>query len=171
MLRNYEIMYIIKPTLDEDSIDAVAKKIDDQLTALKSIVEKTEKRGRKRLAYEVKDFKDGFYVLTYFQADPAALTEFERLLKLNDDVIRHLIIRLEDEALAAAEVAKQAVSIPRPVAAPVAAPAPTQAAAPAAAPAATATATATAPEPEAEAEVEAAPEAEAEAAPVSTPAV
>ena len=115
MLRNYEIMYIIKPTLDEDSIDAVAKKVDDQLVALGSTIEKSEKRGRKRLAYEVKDFKDGFYVLTNFKADPAQLTEFERLLKLNDDVIRHLIVRLDEEALAAAEAAKQAAAAPKPV--------------------------------------------------------
>jgi small subunit ribosomal protein S6 len=111
-------MYIIKPTLDEDSIDAVAKKVDDQITALKGTVEKTEKRGRKRLAYEVKDFKDGFYVLTTFQADPASLTEFERLLKLNDDVIRHLIVRLDEEALAHAEALKAAAANPQPPAAP-----------------------------------------------------
>ena len=119
MLRNYEIMYIIKPTLDEDSIDAVAKKVDDQIVALGGSIEKTEKRGRKRLAYEVKDFKDGFYVLTNFKADPKQLTEFERLLKLNDDVIRHLVVRLEDEALAAAEAARAAAAAAK-AAAPVA---------------------------------------------------
>lgn len=112
-------MYIIKPTLDEDSIDAVAKKVDDQIGGIGGSIEKTEKRGRKRLAYEVKDFKDGFYVLTFFKADPAQITEFERLLKLNDDVIRHMIVRLEDEALAAAEAAKQAAAAPKPAAAPV----------------------------------------------------
>ncbi|MDB5098259.1 MAG: ribosomal protein [Cyanobacteria bacterium RYN_339] len=118
MLRNYELMYIIKPTLDEDSIDAVAKKIDDQIAGNKGIVEKSEKRGRKRLAYEVKDFKDGFYVLTSFQADPASLLELERLLKLNDDVIRHLVIRLDEEALAHAEALKVAAANPQPVVAP-----------------------------------------------------
>jgi small subunit ribosomal protein S6 len=106
-------MYIIKPTLDEDAIDAVAKKIDDQITALGGTVEKTEKRGRKRLAYEVKDFKDGFYVLTTYKCDPAQLTEFERLLKLNDDVIRHLVVRLDEEAMAAAEAAKAAAAAPK----------------------------------------------------------
>jgi small subunit ribosomal protein S6 len=90
-------MYIIKPTLDEDAIDAVAKKVDDQIAGIGGSVEKTEKRGRKRLAYEVKDFKDGFYVLTNFKSDPAQIRELERLFKLNDDVIRHLVIR-QDEA-------------------------------------------------------------------------
>jgi small subunit ribosomal protein S6 len=88
-------MYIVKPTLDEDSIDVVVKKVEDQIGALGTL-DKTEKRGRKRLAYEVKDFKDGFYVLTNFQADPAQIKELDRLFKLNDDVIRHLIVRLEE---------------------------------------------------------------------------
>lgn len=96
MLRNYETMYIVKPTLDEDSVDAVAKKVDDQIAGVGGTVEKTEKRGRKRLAYEVKDFKDGFYVLTEFKADPAQIVELERLFRLNDDVIRHLIVRPEE---------------------------------------------------------------------------
>ncbi|MNS16739.1 30S ribosomal protein S6 [compost metagenome] len=97
MLRNYETMYIVKPTLDDEAVETVTKKFDDQIAGIGGTVEKTEKRGRKRLAYEVKDFKDGFYVLTDFQADPAQIKELERLIKLNDDVIRHVIVR-KDEA-------------------------------------------------------------------------
>ncbi len=95
MVRNYETMYIIKPTLDEEAIDTVTKRVDDQINSLGTL-EKTEKRGRKRLAYEVKDFKDGFYVLSNFTAAPAQIVELERLFKLNDDVIRHLIVRPEE---------------------------------------------------------------------------
>lgn len=95
MVRDYETMYIIKPTLDEEAIDVVTKRVDDQITSLGTL-EKTEKRGRKRLAYEVKDFKDGFYVLTNFKADPKNIQELERLFKLNDDVIRHIIVRPEE---------------------------------------------------------------------------
>jgi small subunit ribosomal protein S6 len=90
-------MYIVKPTLDDEAVETVTKKFDDQIAGIGGTVEKTEKRGRKRLAYEVKDFKDGFYVLTDFQADPAQIKELERLIKLNDDVIRHVIVR-KDEA-------------------------------------------------------------------------
>lgn len=97
MLRKYETMYIVKPTLDDEAVETVTKKFDDQIAGIGGSVEKTEKRGRKRLAYEVKDFKDGFYVLTDFQADPAQIKELERLIKLNDDVIRHVIVR-KDEA-------------------------------------------------------------------------
>lgn len=96
MLRNYETMYVVKPTLDEEAVDAVAKRVDDQIAGVGGSVDKTEKRGRKRLAYEVKDFKDGFYVLTEFKADANQITELERLFRLNDDVIRHIIIRQEE---------------------------------------------------------------------------
>ena len=89
-------MYIVKPTLDDEAVEAVTKKFDDQIAGIGGVVEKTEKRGRKRLAYEVKDFKDGFYVLTDFKADPSQITELERLIKLNDDVIRHVVIRKEE---------------------------------------------------------------------------
>lgn len=96
MLRNYETMYIVKPTLDDEAVEAVTKKFDDQIAGIGGSVDKTEKRGRKRLAYEVKDFKEGFYVLTEFKADPSQITELERLIKLNDDVIRHVVIRKEE---------------------------------------------------------------------------
>ena len=96
MLRNYETMYIVKPTLDEEAVETVTKRVDEQIAGVGGSVDKTEKRGRKRLAYEVKDFKDGFYVLTNFKADPAQIVELERLFKLNDDVIRHLIVRQEE---------------------------------------------------------------------------
>lgn len=100
--RPYEMMYIVKPTLDDEAVEGVAAKVDELLKGLGATIDKTEKRGRKKLAYEVKDFKDGFYMLTNFHFDPAQLTEFERLLKLNEDVIRHLLIRLDEQALAAA---------------------------------------------------------------------
>lgn len=100
--RPYELMYIVKPTLDDEAVEGVAAKVDELLKGLGATLDKTEKRGRKKLAYEVKDFKDGFYMLTNFHFDPAQLKEFERLLKLNEDVIRHLLIRLDEAAAAAA---------------------------------------------------------------------
>lgn len=100
--RPYEMMYIVKPTLDDEAVEGVAAKIDELLTNLGAKLEKTEKRGRKKLAYEVKDFKDGFYMLSNFHFDPSQIKELERLLKLNEDVIRHLLIRLDEHAIAAA---------------------------------------------------------------------
>lgn len=93
MNRAYETMFIVKPQLEEEAVDEVIKKIDDQIAKLGGTTEKTEKRGRKRLAYEVKDYRDGSYVLMNFQAAPEAITELDRTFKLSEDVIRHVILR------------------------------------------------------------------------------
>lgn len=95
MLRNYETMYIVKPQLEEDAIDAAVKRFDDQVVKTGGVVEKIEKKGRKRLAYEVKDHRDGFYVLMNFQLEPNQITELDRAFKLSDEVLRHIIIRNE----------------------------------------------------------------------------
>ncbi len=95
MLRNYETMYIIKPQLEEEAIDAVVKKFDDHIVKNGGVVEKIEKKGKKRLAYEVKDHRDGFYVLMNFQLDPGQITELDRAFKLSDEVIRHIVVRNE----------------------------------------------------------------------------
>ncbi|HEY9765308.1 MAG TPA: 30S ribosomal protein S6 [Chroococcales cyanobacterium] len=95
MLRNYETMYIIRPQLEEEAIDAVVKKFDDHIVKNGGVVEKIEKKGKKRLAYEVKDHRDGFYVLMNFQLDPGQITELDRAFKLSDEVIRHIVVRNE----------------------------------------------------------------------------
>lgn len=88
-------MYILRPQLEDEAIDAVVTKFSDHITKNGGSVEKAEKRGRKRLAYEVKDLRDGHYVLMNFKADPASITELERAFKLNEDVIRHIVVREE----------------------------------------------------------------------------
>ncbi|MBO9541168.1 30S ribosomal protein S6 [bacterium] len=95
MQRAYETMYILRPQLEEEAVDAVIAKVTDHITKNGGSVEKTEKRGRKRLAYEVKDHRDGFYVLSNFNADTTSLVELERMFKLNEDVIRHIVVRAE----------------------------------------------------------------------------
>lgn len=93
MLRAYETMYILRPTIEEEAVDAVVAKFTEHVTQGGGKVEKTEKRGRKRLAYEVKDFRDGYYVLMNFEAAPESLVELERAFKLSEDVIRHIVVR------------------------------------------------------------------------------
>lgn len=96
MQRSYETMYILRPQLDDEAVDAVVAKFGEHITTNGGAIEKTEKRGRKRLAYEVKDHRDGFYVLLNFKADSSSIKELERAFKLNDDVIRHIVVRLEE---------------------------------------------------------------------------
>ena len=94
-MRTYETMYILRPQLEDEAVDVVVAKFNEHITKGGGTVEKTEKRGRKRLAYEVNDLRDGYYVLTNFTADPASISELERAFKLNEDVIRHIVVRQE----------------------------------------------------------------------------
>ena len=91
-MNNYEIMYIVKP-VEEDVFNTVVTKFDDLLTANGATIEKTDKWGKKRLAYPIQDFNDGLYVLTTFTADAKAVKELDRVMKITDEILRHMIIR------------------------------------------------------------------------------
>lgn len=91
-MNNYEVMYIVKP-VEEDAYNTVVKKFDDLLVANGATIEKNDKWGKKRLAYPIQDFNDGLYVLTTFAAEPAAVKELDRVMKITDEILRHMIIR------------------------------------------------------------------------------
>ena len=92
MKKTYEIMYIVKP-IEEDAFKAVVAKFDTLISANGGKVEKTDCWGKRRLAYEIQDLNEGIYVLVTFQADAAAVKELDRVMKITDEVLRHMIIR------------------------------------------------------------------------------
>lgn len=85
-------MYIVKP-VEEEAFEAVVAKFDSLLVANGATVEKTDRWGKKRLAYEIQDLSEGIYVLVTFQAEPAAVKELDRVMLITEDVLRHMIIR------------------------------------------------------------------------------
>ncbi len=91
-MNNYEVMYIVKP-VEEDAYDAIVKKFDDLLVANGATIEKTDKWGKKHLAYPIQDLNEGLYVLTTFAAAPAAVKELDRVMRITDDILRHMITR------------------------------------------------------------------------------
>lgn len=91
-MNNYEVMYIVKP-VEEEAFNAVVTKFDSLLTSNGATIEKTDKWGKKRLAYPIQDFNDGHYVLVTFSADPAAVKELDRVMKITDEILRHMIIK------------------------------------------------------------------------------
>ncbi|MCZ0702229.1 small subunit ribosomal protein S6 [Natronobacillus azotifigens] len=95
-MRKYEIMYIIRPNIEEDAKTAVVERFNKILTDNGAEIEKVEEKGKKRLAYEINDFRDGYYLVINFKGDEKAINEFDRLAKFSDDIIRHIAIR-EDE--------------------------------------------------------------------------
>ncbi|CAM4211242.1 30S ribosomal protein S6 [Erysipelothrix inopinata] len=95
-MRNYELMYIVKPTLDEESRKALIEKLHAILTDNGATIDKVDEWGLRELAYEINDFKKGYYVVTTFTSDEQAVNEFNRLARINHDVIRHMIVRLDE---------------------------------------------------------------------------
>ncbi|HEY9773977.1 MAG TPA: 30S ribosomal protein S6 [Planktothrix sp.] len=97
-LQPYECVYIIRPNLDEEAVDRVVAGVEEYIKSLGATVETTDKKGRRRLAYEVDKMRDGYFVLTIFHAKPEAVTAIKRMLTLSEDVIRSLIVVHEKES-------------------------------------------------------------------------
>ena len=91
-MKSYEIMYIVKPYEDE-KFEAVVEKFNAFITNNGGIIEKTDRWGKKRLAYEMQGLNEGLYVLVTFIAEPAAVKELDRVMKITDEILRHMIIR------------------------------------------------------------------------------
>jgi len=100
-LEQYEVVYIIRPNLDEEGVDKSVAQVEEFMKNHGCIIESTEKKGRKRLAYEVKKMRDGYYVHTVFKAPTQSITPVKRMMGLSEDVIRNLIVQLPKAAQAA----------------------------------------------------------------------
>lgn len=96
-MKKYEIMFIVRPTLQGEEITAVSKKFEKVLTDNGATIANVKSMGQRELAYEIKDFKTGFYFVFNVEAkDSAATTEFDRQAKNSPDIIRHLITKEEE---------------------------------------------------------------------------
>jgi small subunit ribosomal protein S6 len=94
----YECVYIIRPNLDEEAVDRTVAGVEEFIKTLGATIETTDKKGRRRLAYEVDKMRDGYFVLTIFHADPKQVAAVKRMLTLSEDVIRSLIVVHEKES-------------------------------------------------------------------------
>ena len=96
-MRNYEIMFIVKPTLSEDETKKVVENFGKVLTDNGAKITDQKEMGQRELAYEIKEFKSGYYYLYFVEAsNDEAINEFDRLAGISSDVIRHLITKIED---------------------------------------------------------------------------
>ncbi|MBP3765634.1 MAG: 30S ribosomal protein S6 [Bacilli bacterium] len=96
-MRNYEIMFIVKPTLSEDETKKVVENFGKVLTDNGAKITDQKEMGQRELAYEIKKFKSGYYYLYFVEAsNDEAINEFDRLAGISSDVIRHLITKIED---------------------------------------------------------------------------
>ncbi|MFZ5945007.1 MAG: 30S ribosomal protein S6 [Bacillota bacterium] len=94
-MRPYELLYIVKPDVDEEKLEAVIGKYTALIEKEGGEIVKVDKWGRRKLAYEIdKKWREGIYILVHFNGEPAVASELDRVMKISDDIIRHLITRI-----------------------------------------------------------------------------
>lgn len=97
-MRDYEILYIVRPDLEEDKVQDVVKRVNSLISRSGGIAEQTSLWGKRKLAYEVKHQKEGSYILQDFKIEPGRVPELESALKITEEVLRHLIVRKPEKA-------------------------------------------------------------------------
>jgi small subunit ribosomal protein S6 len=94
-MRKYELMYIIRPNIEEDAKKALVERFDDILTSNGAEIIESKEWGKRRLAYEIEDFREGYYQIVKVNAPTQAIDEYTRLANINEDIIRHIAVREE----------------------------------------------------------------------------
>ena len=95
-MRNYEIMFIVRPDIDENTVKNTVKNLEKVFTDRKAKITLSKELGQKEFAYEINKFKSGYYFLYNIEAnDDKAVKEFDRVARLDETVVRHLIINLD----------------------------------------------------------------------------
>ena len=113
-MRTYEMMLIVRPTLDDKALTETIETVTELFTSRGGEVQKVSKWGRRKLAYAIDDLLEGIYVLYNLSLDPVALKDAEFNLKLNESVLRYMIVKAdgivvaeEAESVAVEETVKE----------------------------------------------------------------
>ena len=96
-MKAYELLYFVDPTANEEIRAGVMKRIDVAITEDGGTVDTVEDWGKRKLAFEVDGLTEGDYTLINFHADPTQIAELDRVLRINDAVKRHMIVRRDDK--------------------------------------------------------------------------
>ena len=97
VLRDYEMIYIAVPQLDDESLATLNQRVAGWITSANGTVTDTNVWGRRKLTYAIRKQTEGIYIQINFQLTPSATRELERNLRLDEQVIRHLVIRLGED--------------------------------------------------------------------------
>ena len=93
-MRDYELVTILRPDIVDENLGAVTDRIGQWITAQGGEVTKVDLWGRRRMAYPIREFREGNYVIAQVRLETRATTEVERNLKLSEDVLRYLLVRV-----------------------------------------------------------------------------
>lgn len=94
--RQYELTFILPPLLAEDEIGTLQETVEGWIAAGEGEVTKVSHWGRRKLAYPIQNYKEGYYILIEMSNLPASIKELERRMRLDDNIIRHLVVLAED---------------------------------------------------------------------------
>ena len=95
-MRKYEVIFIVKP-MEEDATNAVIEKFSKLITDNGGTIDKEDRWGKKRLAYEIKDCNEGYYCLFYVTCAPECVAECDRVMKITDELLKHMIVRSNED--------------------------------------------------------------------------
>jgi small subunit ribosomal protein S6 len=104
--RTYEVMYIVRPDLPEEETERVISSVESGATAAGLTVKNVERMGKRRLAYKVRKFQDGLYVLLTVEGSGGGVAELERRLRVAEPVIKYITVRIDEEQKRLAKVKK-----------------------------------------------------------------
>ena len=96
-MRTYELMFILRPDMPEEDQDKLISNLESQVQTAGGTVKSLERMGRRRLAYLVRNFQDGIYVLLTLEGEGAMVKEIERRLRVNEPVIKFITVRVDEE--------------------------------------------------------------------------
>jgi small subunit ribosomal protein S6 len=97
MNRTYELMFIVRPDMVEEELDKLISTLDTAVTSTGGVVKSVEKMGKRRLAYIVRRFHDGLYILMTVEGSGGLIHELERRLRVTEPVIKFLTVRIDEE--------------------------------------------------------------------------
>ncbi|HUS18185.1 MAG TPA: 30S ribosomal protein S6 [Terriglobales bacterium] len=106
MQRIYEVMFIIRPDMADEDVDKLVATLESNAKAAGAEVKNTEKMGKRRLAYLVRGFNDGMYVLMTLVTDGKAIHEVERRLRVSEPVIKFITVRVDESQKRVDKLAK-----------------------------------------------------------------
>lgn len=96
-MKRYETVFILYPNLDDEAIKANIEKIKGVIEQNKGTVSNIDEWGKRKLAYEINDINEGYYVLINFESEGDLPKELDRIFRISDTVLRHLIINLDEK--------------------------------------------------------------------------
>lgn len=96
MSKKYEVMFIVD-VANEEVIRGAVDLVKQTIAKIGGTVDKEDEWGKRELAYEVKHQKEGYYVVIDFTAEPVAIKELDRIIKIHEEIIRHIIVKLDEK--------------------------------------------------------------------------